>query len=129
MGMRPFDWQPAHKPYDLRERLFGFACLVVQIVQFLQTRGSVASALSDQLLRCGASAGANYEEADDGSSHRDSMAKKKITLRELKEARFRLRMLRACGFLTEVQDPVIAESDELVRIVATVIRNAERKGP
>lgn len=123
--MQSFNWSPSPKPYDLRERLFGFACLIVRVVQFLHTRGPVASALSYQLLRCGTSAGANYEEADDGSSDRDSIAKKKIVLRELKESRFRLRVLRECGCLTKEQDPVIAESDELVRIVATVIRKAE----
>ena len=88
IDMEHLDWRPAQKPYDLRERLFEFACLIVRVAQFLHTRGSIAVALSDQLLRCGTSAGANYEEADDGSSDRDSTAKKRITLRELKEARF-----------------------------------------
>jgi len=106
--------------------LFEFGCLIVRVVQFLHTRGPVASALSQQLLRCGTSAGANYEEADDGSSVRDAIAKKKIALRELKETRFRLRILRRCNLLTSAQDPVITESDELVRIVATLIRNEER---
>jgi four helix bundle protein len=108
----------------LRERLFQFACLVVRIVQFLHTRGPVGAALSYQLLKCGTSAGANYEEADDGSSERDVLAKRKITLRELKESRFRLRVLRECDLLSKEHDPVIAENDELVRIVATLIRNS-----
>jgi four helix bundle protein len=124
--MKTFNWNPTPKPYDLRQRLFMFACLIVRIVQFLHTRGPVAAALSHQPLRCGTSAGANYEEADDGSSGRDSIAKKKIVVRELKESRFRLRVLRACDCLTETQDPVIAESDELVRIVATIIRKAQQ---
>ena len=71
------------------------------------------------------SAGANYEEADDGSSTRDKIAKKKIVLRELKECRWRMRLVRAANILTADQDPVIAESDELVRIVATIIRNSD----
>jgi four helix bundle protein len=96
--MAPSDWTPG-KPYDLRERLFEFACLIVRLVQFLHTRGAVAIALSYQVLRCGTSPGANYEEADDGSSVRDAIAKKKIALRELKETRFRLRVLRQCRFL------------------------------
>jgi four helix bundle protein len=83
----------------------------------------VAIALSAQLLRCGTSSGANYEEADDGSSDRDALAKQKIALREMKETRFRLRLLRRAGFLSPVHDPVIQESDELVRILATVVRN------
>ena len=45
--------------------------------------------------------------------------------RELKECRWRMRLARAAGLLTPAQDPVIVESDELVRIVATIIRNAE----
>ena len=52
-------------------------------------------------------------------------SKKKIVLRELKECRWRMRLVRAAGILTSAQDPVIRESDELVRIVSTVIRNAE----
>jgi four helix bundle protein len=115
-------WELTRKPYDLRERLFLFACVVVRLVQFLHTRGPVASALSYQLLKCGTSAGANYEEADDGSSDRDALAMRRITLRELKEARFRLRVLRHCELLSRDHDPVINESDELVRIIATLVR-------
>lgn len=126
--MRPPEWPKLRKPYDLRERLFEFACLIVRLVQILHTRGSVASALSYQLLKCGTSAGANYEEADDGSSDRDALAKKRITLRELKEARFRLRVLRGCDLLSKEEEAVLTESDELVRIVATVIRKSETHG-
>jgi len=117
-------WELPRKPYDLRERLFLFACVIVRVVQFLHTRGPVGSALSYQLLKCGTSAGANYEEADDGSSARDTLAKRQITLRELKEARFRLRVLRHCELLSKEHDPVINESDELVRIVATLVWKA-----
>jgi four helix bundle protein len=124
--MEHIGWLPKRKPYDLRERLFECACVIVRVVQFLHTRGPIGVAVSDQLLRCGTSAGANYEEADDGSSDRDTAAKRKITLRELKETRFRLRVLRATGLLLPEQDPVIAETEELVRIVAAVIRNSAK---
>jgi four helix bundle protein len=119
------DWTIREKPYDLRRRLFLFACVLVRVVQFLHTRGPIAKALSEQLLKCGTSAAANYEEADDGSSDRDKIAKKRIALRELKETHLRLRVLRECGLLTAAQDPVLAETDELIRIVATVIRNSD----
>jgi hypothetical protein len=66
------DWTIRQKPYDLRERLFLFACLIVRVVRFLHTRGSIATALSYQILKSGTSAGANYEEADDGSSSTSS---------------------------------------------------------
>ena len=121
--MESSDWTPK-KPFDLRERLFEFGCLIVRVAQFLHTRGPIASALSYQLLHCGTSAGANYEEADDGSSPRDRSAKRKIALPELKETKFRLRILRRCALLTADQDPVIDESEELIRIVASLLRRA-----
>ncbi len=122
--MGQINWQP-QKPFDLRRRLFEFGLLTIRLVQFLHTRGPIGVAVSNQILKAGTSAGANYEEADDGSSDRDSLSKKRIVLRELKECRWRMRLVRAAGLLTEDQDPVITESDELVKILATVIRNAE----
>jgi four helix bundle protein len=117
-------WEPK-KPFDLRERLFEFGLLTIRVVQFLHTRGPIGVAVSYQILNAGTSAGSNYEEADDGSSPRDKLAKRRIVLRELKECRWRMRLVRAAGLLTPAQDPVIVESDELVRIVATLIRHAE----
>lgn len=123
--MQAEDWTISDKPYDLRERLFLFACLIIRVVQFLHTRGPVAVALSEQLLKCGTSAGANYEEADDGNSPRDKLAKRKIVLRELKETRFRLRVLRRAGFLLPAQDSVLNEAHELVKIVAAIVQKME----
>ena len=122
--MRDSEWEIRDKPYDLRERLFLYACVIVRVVQFLHTRGPIAKALSYQVLKSGTSAGANYEEADGGSSAKDKLAKRRIVLRELMETHFRLRVLRHCGFLTSAQDPVLHEALELVKIVATIIRNS-----
>jgi hypothetical protein len=74
--MENSDWRPRDKPFDLRERLLIYACLIVRVVQYLHRQGPIAVALSYQLLKSGTSAGANYEEADDGSSGRDKLAKK-----------------------------------------------------
>jgi len=125
--MENTSWELARKPYDLRERLFQFAGIIVRVVQFLHTRGPVASALSYQSLKCGTSAGTNYEEADDGSSARDTLAKRRIALRELKETRFRLRVLRNCELLSKEHDPVIDENDELVREADVVLETPPRQ--
>jgi len=121
--MSTSDWRLPNRPYDIRERLFEFACVIVRLVEYLHSRGPVAIALSYQVLKAGTSAGANYEEADDGSSDRDTLAKKRIALRELKETRFRLRVLRSRGYLLPEHDPVLDETTQLIRIVATIIRN------
>ena len=107
--------------------MFLFACDVVRIAQELHRRGRIAGELSLQLVNAAVNAASNLEEADDGSSSRDFRAKDTIALRELKESRLRLRILRATGYLTDQNDPVIQESHELVKIVATIIRNSEAK--
>lgn len=94
--MEQYNWSDFRKPYDLRERLFDFACVVTRLVKYLRTQGSIAFALSDQVLRAANS----------------------------KEVIFRLRVLRAADYLGPEHDPVIQEAIELKRIVAIVIRNS-----
>ena len=114
------------KPYDIRERLFLFASDVTETLQKIHTPNRTLSELSAQLVKAAVSAAANAEEADDGSSRRDFLAKERICLRELKESRLRLRVLRRAHILDESADALIQESHELVCIVATIIRNADR---
>ena len=102
-----------------------FACDVVRTAQKLHTRGPIAGALSVQLVNAAVSAASNAEEADDGSSRRDFVAKERICLREIKESRLRLRVLRATGYLDESHDALIAESSELIRIVATIVHKTQ----
>src|SRR5262245_65234853 len=92
--MKTSDWTFKNKPYNLRERLFVFACVITRLVQYLHTRGPIAIELSTQLLASGNSAAANYEEADDGTGPKDRIAKTLIVLRELEENRACLRGLR-----------------------------------
>lgn len=117
---------PSGKPYDIHERLLLFACDIVKAAQFLHKLGGIERAFSYQLLAAGTSAGSNAEEADGGSSHRDFIAKNRIALREAKEARFRLRVCRKCEMLDARFEPLVRESDELVRILGKIVHNALR---
>ena len=115
------------KPYDLRDRLFEYACAMVHVARYLHTKEEVARSLADQILRAGNSAGANYEEADDGSSIPDTRGKRRISLRELKEALFRLRVVRETGYLGPEYDEAIQETLELKRIMASLVRKSAPK--
>ena len=114
------------KPYDIHKRLLIFACDIVRTAQFLHDRGGVARALSYQLLSAGTSAGANAEEGDGATSPSDFIAKMRIALREAKETRFRLRVCQRVGLLDSSFDPLIDESAQLVKILATIVHNAVR---
>jgi hypothetical protein len=54
------------------------------------------------------------EETLDASSDRDFRTKERIVLRELKEARLRLRILRAVELLPPQDDARIQEANELI---------------
>jgi len=118
---------PPEKPYDLHERLLVFACEVVRAVQFLHTRNAIARELSYQILSAGTSVGANYEESDGASSLADFVAKTRIALKEAKETRFRLKVCRRSGLLEAEFDPLVRESDEVVRILGKIVHNARRR--
>ena len=120
---------PSGKPYDIHERLELFACDVVRAAQNLHNQGGIARALSFQLLAAGTAAGANAAEGDGASSHDDFIAKHRIALKEAKEARFRLRVCRRCEFLDVRYDPLICESDELVKILAKIVHVALKNKP
>src|SRR5688572_30694458 len=105
------------KPYDLHERLLDFACDIVNAVQFLHRRSPIARALSYQILAAGTSVGSNYEESDGASSIADFLSKVRIALKEAKETRFRLKVCRRSGLLDAEFEPLVQESDEIVRIL------------
>ena len=112
------------KPWNIHERLELFACDVVSAAQNLHSQGGIARALSFQILSAGTSAGANAAEGDGASSHDDFIAKHRIALKDAKEARFRLRVCRRCNLLDARFDPLVRESDELVKILAKIVHNA-----
>ena len=119
------------KPFDIRERLLEFACEIVRAAQFLHTRGPIGRALSYQLLTAGTSIGANMQEADGAASRPDFVVKVRIALKEAKETWFRLRVCRRSELLDHRFDPLVRESEEIVRILAAIvhktIRNTEMK--
>ena len=109
------------KPFDIRERLLDFACEIVRAARFLHTQGPIGRALSHQLLTAGTSIGANMQEADGAASRADFVLKVRIALKEAKETWFRLQVCRRCDLLGKEFDPLVRESDEIIRILATIV--------
>jgi four helix bundle protein len=116
------------KPFNLRERTAIFAREIVGAAQFLHRRSPIGRELSIQILKAGTSVGSNVEEADGASSRKDFVAKMRIALKEAKETRFRLKTCRASNLLDRRFDGLIDESDQLVRIIATIVHNTIRGG-
>ena len=81
------------KDEELAERLLDFAVRVINLVGKLPGN-SVGNHIGLQLLRCGTSPGANYEEARGAESAADFVHKPGIVLKELKESRYWLKLIK-----------------------------------
>ncbi len=75
-----------------------------------------------QLLRSGTSIGANVEEASGGQSRRDFLSKMSIASKEARETPYRLKLLQASKLVDIELEPYLAEADEVVRILAAIVK-------
>lgn len=111
---------------DLEDRLIDFAVQVIDISDRLPDTRS-GRHVSGQLLRSGSSAAPHYGEARGAESRRDFVHKLRIGLKELNESRVWLKIALKAKMLPEEElQPVLAECQELCRILSASIQTASR---
>lgn len=111
------------KGENIRERTFCFGVRIVKMVNRLP-RTTAGFALGNQVIRSGTAIGANVEEADASESRADFIHKMKIALKEAQETRYWLRTIIESEMLIDAGvKSLLKESDELVRIIHTIIKN------
>jgi four helix bundle protein len=110
---------------DLCDRLFEFA---VRVVEFLKTLpySPENKTIRTQLSKSACSSGANYEESQSGSSKADFTNKVRISLREMRESNYWLRIIKRT--VKEVNmselDCLINESAELKNILGSIVQKS-----
>ncbi len=106
---------------NLEERLFNFA---VRCIKFLRTMPSASefNVIKYQLTKSATSSGANYEEAQAGSSKADFKNKVRISLKEARESNYWLRVLKSIQEHNDDElDFLIQESNEIKKILASIL--------
>ena len=115
------------KGNDIAERLEAFAVRVLEVGKTLP-RTMPGRHVARQLLRCGTSPGANYEEARAAESKADFIHKLGIALKELRESRYWLRVIARAGLLPPARlSAILQEADELGMILGRSIVTARRR--
>jgi four helix bundle protein len=100
-------------PSNLRERVFEFSCAIVPFCREMSKEAGVVRQIAWQLADAATSAGANLEEAKAAYSRREFAAKNSISLKEMREALYWLRIIRRCGLASnESVQPLLREADE-----------------
>jgi four helix bundle protein len=110
---------------DLQKRLFQFA---VEVIKFLRTMGggNELKIISNQLGKSATSAGANYEEAQAAVSRADFGFKIGISLKEMRESNYWLRIIKRTVKEIDVSelDYLIQESAELKKILGSIVQKS-----
>ncbi len=113
------------KKFDLTQRLFEFA---VRVIEFLKTLpySPENKTIRAQLSKSSCSSGANYEEAQSGSSKADFVNKVRISLREMRESNYWLRIIQRT--VDEINKDeitfLIEESTELKKILGSIVQKS-----
>lgn len=113
---------------DLQQRLFSFA---VRVFNFFKTFPNTPeySVVRYQLAKSSTSSGANYEEAQAASSKPDFIYKNEISLREMRESNYWLRLLIATDSTKilnhEELKYLVDESEELKKIIRSIVSKSK----
>ena len=92
MGGALFDNRPGMTQSIICQRAFEFAVRIVKLCENMSTRRMGAHHIAKQLIRCGTSIGANAEEAQEGQSKADYVAKMCVSSKEARESGYWLRL-------------------------------------
>ena len=113
--------------YDLEERLLEYSARIIRLVARLpNTRAG--NHIAGQLLRSGTSPLPNHGEAQAAKSANDFVHKLKICLKELREFYRWLRLIQRVPLLRpRLVDPLVEETDELVRLFVRSIQTARQR--
>ncbi len=97
---------------DLSERLLRFA---IDVIKFLRSLPNTEEykIIKRQLIKSSTSSGANYEEAQGGSSRADFLNKTRISLKEMRESNFWLKVTN--GILEDNLEKLIPECQRLIQ--------------
>jgi len=113
--------------YDIHERIYDFILRVIKIVNSLPKTSS-NRVISQQLLRCATSIGANDQEADGTLTKKDFVHCYTLVRKEVKETNFWLRLI---GDTNPVLQPkmgaIIKEGEELAAIVSSIVYRTKNK--
>lgn len=114
---------------DLSGRLLKFAAGCLKLCGML-SRSVAGRWIANQLMRCSTSAGANYEEARGAESRADFVHKMQVSLKELRESCYWLRLAQESQLVaTDLLAVLLAEAGELVRIFSKSVVTAKTSRP
>lgn len=114
---------------DLSERLISFSIEIIKLFRKIPVSEEY-KIIRYQIIKSVTSAGANYEEAQGASSKADFTNKVRISLKEMRESNYWLRVIDGINEQPNLQTEIrslIEESNELKNILGSICSKTKRK--
>jgi four helix bundle protein len=109
----------------IQDKTYCFALKVVKLTRQIAAEKK-EFILTNQLLRCGTSIGANVEEAIGGQSRKDFSSKMNIAYKEARESHYWVRLMSDSEILSkEKGEELLNDLDEILRISGSILRTVK----
>jgi four helix bundle protein len=117
----------AERKFDLEDRLVDFTCRMIDVVEALPN-SRAGNYIAGQLIRSCHSPSFNYGEVQGAESISDFIHKMSVVLKELKECRIALKVIRKKTMIKPVSklEGIYKETEELIAIIAKSIETAKK---
>jgi len=117
----------ANRKYDLEQRLLDYSTAIIRRVERIP-KTVAGNHVANQLLKSGTSPYPNHGEAQAAESPSDFIHKLSICLKELRESFRWLNLTKNVPLIRSDSqiDPLIVETEELIKIFVVSIRTARR---
>jgi four helix bundle protein len=108
------------KAFDIEERLIAFAGEIV-LYSISIKKDFTSEYYTKQMIRSSGSAALNFGELQGTITTKDFIFKASLSIKELKETRMSLKILRYVGaYKNEVIDNILGELEQLIAIVSKI---------
>jgi four helix bundle protein len=107
---------------------FEFAKRIVKLFKYLG-ENKREFIISKQLLRSGASIGANVNEAIAAQSKADFISKMSIASKEARETKYWIDLLIATDYLSKTEKHVVSlqkDIDEIIKILTSIVKTSQK---
>jgi four helix bundle protein len=109
----------------IAKRSFDFALTSMELYKLLLAKNEFV--LSKQFFRSSTSIGANVQEASAAYSRKDFAAKMSISSKEARETLYWLKLIEAGNFVEYDFQALKNESEQLIRILTSIVKTAQTK--
>lgn len=113
------------KPNPIRQKSYVFAVAIVFFYKDILIKREKEFVLSKQILRSGTSIGANVEEAVSAPTKKDFAHKMSIALKEARETKYWLFLLRDTQYVTESEVAhLLNQLKEIIALLVSILKTS-----